>query len=183
MTDRERIYTAKLYMDKLSNGMNPFDGEELPEDTILNDVHLCRAFTLVRDILEQVIKNDYKVTKEPKKRREPFRISDAQLKEIKISNDPIGINAISERIMKVLDTNVMGIPGVAITSWLEEQGLLTRISKEGKRIKVATDEGNQLGIYTRDFSYGDKEYMKTVYEPNAQAFIIANLSNIAASVG
>ena len=180
MTDRERIYTTKIYMEKLSNGMNPFDGTELPEDTILNNVNLCRAFTLVADILDQVIKNDYRVSKAVKTRKESFRITDAQRQAIKISKEPVGINAISERISKVLDSNVKGIPGVTITGWLESLGFLTREEHEGKRIKVATKQGNDIGIYTRTFKYGDKEYLKTVYEVNAQGFIIDNLDGIAA---
>ena len=31
MTENERYYTTKIYLDKLANGMNPLTGEDLPE--------------------------------------------------------------------------------------------------------------------------------------------------------
>ena len=179
MTDRERLYTAKLYMDKLANGMNPLDGEELPEDTLLNDVYLCRTFMFVSGILDEVIRNNCMVTKMPNSKKEKFRITESQRVQIKVTEEAVGVSAIVSRISRVLDKNVRNVTSLKITGWLEAQGLLRRVTIGGRTQKVATDEGNVLGIETRTVTYGDKEYRKTLYNMNAQGFIIANLEDIS----
>lgn len=179
MLDKEKLYTAKLYMDKLANGMNPFDGQDMPEDEFLNDVRLCRAFTLASDVLEQVIENGCRVSSHNKVRKIPFRITEEQISTIVITEEPVGISVIATRIRKVLDDNVKSLSSLTISNWLEAEGLLTRVTKNGKMMKIATEDGNMLGIYTKEMVYGDKHYHKTLYEMNAQVYIISNLDMIA----
>ncbi len=179
MLDKEKLYTTKIYMDKLANGMNPFDGQDMPEDEFLNDVRLCRAFTLAADVLEHVIENGCRVSSPSKIRRIPFRITEAQKNSIIITEEAVGISVIASRIRKVLDDDVKSLSSLTISNWLEAEGLLTRITRDGKAMKIATEEGNMLGIYTKEMTYGDKQYHKTLYEMNAQVYIISNLDMIA----
>ena len=53
----ERIYTTQLYLEKLSNGIDPFTGEDLPEDSLYNNVSLCRSFRTAADLLGEIIAN------------------------------------------------------------------------------------------------------------------------------
>lgn len=178
MIDRERLYTAKLYMDKLAVGMNPIDGQEMGEDAVLNDVNMCRCFVFVSDVLDQLMKNSGSVAK-ANRRTEKFKITEEQREKIVITENPVGVSTIASRVLKVLDLDVKNIPAVTITMWLEAQGLLTRVIKDGVPHKEATEDGNKMGIETKLMKYGDREYMKTFYDINAQAFIIANLEEIA----
>ena len=57
MTELETVQRAKMYMDKLAQGIDPISGQELPEDSALNNVRLARCFFYVSGILEQVIQN------------------------------------------------------------------------------------------------------------------------------
>lgn len=179
MTDRDRLHTAKLYIDKLANGMNPMTGEDLPEDTILNDVSLCRVFVFVSNILNDISENMGKSGYGYAVKKEKFRINESQKSEIIITDDPVGVNTITTRIGRVLDRDVKNIPSVKITLWLEAQGLLVRETAENSVYKRATEDGELIGIETRKMQYGDREYMKTFYNGNAQAFIISNLEEIA----
>ena len=179
MFDKERLYTARLYMDKLATGLNPFDGQEMPEDDLLNDVRLCRAFTLAADVINQVIENGCKVSGSSKARKMPFRITEEQKNSIVITEEAVGINLIASRIRKVLDDDVKSLPSLTISTWLEAEGLLARVTRGDKTIKIATEEGNMLGIYTKEMTYGNKHYHKTLYEMNAQVYIITNLDMIA----
>ena len=47
MTDLETIKRAKLYMEKLANGIDPITDKEAPEDDIINNVRLSRCFFYV----------------------------------------------------------------------------------------------------------------------------------------
>lgn len=57
MTELEKIERAKVYMDKLANGINPVDDSVVPEEDVVNNVRLSRCFFFVADVLEQVIEN------------------------------------------------------------------------------------------------------------------------------
>ena len=47
MTELETVQRAKMYMDKLAQGIDPISGQELPEDSALNNVRLARCFFYV----------------------------------------------------------------------------------------------------------------------------------------
>ncbi|MCQ2488441.1 MAG: hypothetical protein MJ143_04100 [Clostridia bacterium] len=181
MTDNERYYTAKIYMDKLANGMNPLTGEDLPEDTVLNNVYLCRAFSLAASVLDEAIKNGCRVQPFEKSKMLPFQIDQEQKSKIRISESPVTVTAITNRIEKVLDKDIKPLAPVKITQWLEMQGFLeSKFNEEaGERSRVATEEGERLGIESRSEMLRGQMRYRTFYNINAQAFIIANLEKIA----
>ncbi len=179
-TDYERCYTAKIYLEKLSNGMDPFTGDDLPEDTMLNDVYLCRTFALAADIIDLFIKNGCKINSGSKAERQPFRITEAQKGNITLTEEEVSITTIANRINKVLDADVRKIQGFHIANWLEYEGLLTTELVAGKRNRVPTEEGKIVGITGNLINFQGREFIKNMYNVNAQAFIIANLDDIAA---
>lgn len=181
MTDNERYYTAKIYLDKLANGMNPLTGEDLPEDTVLNNVYLCRAFSLAASVLDETIKNGCRVQPYEKNKMIPFHIDEEQRSKIRVSEEPVTVTAITNRVEKVLDKDVRPLAPVKVTQWLEMQGFLESKLNDatGERSRVATEEGEKLGIESRDEMLRGQLRSRTFYNINAQAFIIANLDKIA----
>ena len=67
MTELEIMQRAKMYMDKLAQGIDPISDQEMPEDSVLNNVRLARCFFYVSGILAQVIANGGKIASTPKK--------------------------------------------------------------------------------------------------------------------
>ena len=57
MTELETLERAKMYMEKLANGINPIDGSLIPDEDIVNNVRLSRCFFYVADVLRKVIDN------------------------------------------------------------------------------------------------------------------------------
>ena len=57
MTELEIMQRAKMYMDKLAQGIDPISGQEVPNDSVLNNVRLARCFFYVSGVLDQVIAN------------------------------------------------------------------------------------------------------------------------------
>lgn len=70
MTELETMQRAKMYMDKLAQGIDPITNLEMPGDCVLNNVRLARCFFYVSDVLGQVIANGGVIGGKPK--REPF---------------------------------------------------------------------------------------------------------------
>lgn len=51
MTELEIMQRAKMYLDKLAQGIDPISGQEIPNDSVLNNVRLARwLFLCFRDI-------------------------------------------------------------------------------------------------------------------------------------
>ncbi len=178
MTEKEQYHTAKLYIDKLACGINPLDNVEMHEDELLNNVYMCRMFNFVSDVLGKVIENDYMITI-PNRKKSKFRITENQREVITISENPVKLTVISHRVQRALDPDVKTVSGIRMAQWLEKEGMLESVMRNGRMHREATKKGNAIGISTKVEKQGDKEYVSNLYDMNAQAFIIANLENIA----
>ena len=66
MTDLDIMQRAKGYLEKLAQGIDPISDQEIPEDSVLNNVRLARCFFYMSGILDQVIANGGKVAGSPK---------------------------------------------------------------------------------------------------------------------
>ena len=64
--------TAKMYMDKLANGINPLNDAPVPEWETLNNVRLCRCFFYASDVLRRVIENGGTVGRTVRTPKAPF---------------------------------------------------------------------------------------------------------------
>lgn len=103
MIELETLERAKMYMEKLANGINPIDGSVIPDEDIVNNVRLSRCFFYVSDVLRQVIENGG-VTPQKKTKKEPFSLTVEQRETFDFSAVSIPISEISKRI-NTLSTN------------------------------------------------------------------------------
>jgi len=181
MTEIAKLITAKDYMDKLSNGINPVNDEVLTIDVLLNNVNLSRCFFYVSDILRQVIENDGFVAKKARSRLllSPFELSDEMRRKIEITTTPTTITPLAKRINALIDENTMRkLKVTALTGWLVENGLLCEeIINERKR-KTPTEAGEKLGIYSETIIGHYGSYLSVFYKESAQRYIVDNLDQI-----
>ena len=49
MDDLQTMERAKIYMEKLANGINPIDDSQIPDGEVVNHVRLSRCFFYVAD--------------------------------------------------------------------------------------------------------------------------------------
>ena len=178
----ERIYTSQLYLEKLSNGIDPFTGEDLPEDSLYNNVSLCRSFRTAADLLGEIIANRGCVTPISGRKKKSFAITAEERASLPLSEKPIGISGIAFRLHKVLPPAVKSISAMQMTAWLESLGFLESVPDGDKgRRKVATDLGREQGIETAKLKTRDgREYEKNLYDKKAQQFVFDNLEAISA---
>lgn len=183
MTELETMQHAKNYIDKLANGIDPLTDETIKDDSVINNVRISRCLFYVSGVLQEVINNGGVVGRIAKPHKIAFSITDEQCSKILITQDPVGVSIISKRIGEVLDEKVKILPAKYISDWLVDNGYLSEIIHNGKRTKIVTMKGAQLGIDTIDIvSPEGRQYKKNIYDANAQKFIITNLNKIAADI-
>ena len=177
MTELETMQRAKMYMDKLAQGIDPISGQELPEDSALNNVRLARCFFYVSGILDQVIRNGGQVGSVEKAE---FSITTEQFAQVQISSYPIRITEFTDALLQAVGSGTMKKPSaVKITNWLEQQGFLVKEpTSDGKNRRVPTAAGRSLGMSTQLRQSRDGEYLAIYYDSNAQRFLLDNLYTI-----
>lgn len=185
MTQLDKIKRAKMYMDKLANGINPIDDTAVPDEDIINSVRLSRCFFFVSDILRQVIDSGGLVSsaeaKEPKK--QPFFLPYEKRALFPFSETPVTASEIAKRLNDLADQKAMKkITYATVTSWLLEVGALRLAAlASGKERKYPTSEGVKLGITEEERTGAQGPYHVVVYDTQAQHFILDNLDAILES--
>lgn len=181
MTELETMQRAKMYMDKLANGIDPIKDTELPGDSALNNVRLARCFFYVSDVLGRVIENGGNVGAKPKTPKLPeFSATAEAVARVPISQEPLRITQFVEHINAVLGNPQMKkLSTTTITNWLLSKGILEkRAGADGNAQRLPTETGIMLGLFmeVRRGQYG--EYTAVLYGAEAQKFILDNLEAI-----
>lgn len=182
MTELEKIERARMYMDKLANGINPIDDTMVPDADVINNVRLSRCFFFISDVLRQVIENGGVKSSEPPKREKkvPLCIPFEKRPSFAFSERPISASEIARRINALNDCeNMQKLSYNGIINWFSEIGMLTwAATTDGKKTKHPTPNGIEAGILIEDRNSSKGPYQVVVYNLKAQHFIIDNLDSI-----
>lgn len=182
MNEQEKLERARMYIEKLANGVNPLNDEEVPDDSLLNHVRLTRCFFYVADVLRQQIENGGppKAPAAKRQRRAEFALTPEQHEAFPFSAEPLVISALTALLNELVDPESMmkKVTTTSITGWLVNKGFLTDVIVHGKRSRRPTRQGEELGMYseTRQGMYG--EYVLVLYKETAQRFIVDNIETI-----
>ncbi len=182
MTVLEKIERAKMYMEKLANGINPIDDTVAPDADIINHVRLSRCFFFVSDVLRQVIENGgIRPASAPQKhQKRPFELPFGRRSQFAYSEKPIPISEIGKRINALVDSEDMQKCSYSdILAWLMTLGMMEWVAlPDGKRTRRPTEAGREMGISVIE-RIGDRgPYKAVVYDASAQQFIVENLDAI-----
>ena len=181
MTELEKIERAKMYMDKLANGINPIDDTMAPGDDIINNVRLSRCFFFVSDVLRQVIENGgTRPVANKKLKRLPLEIPIEKRGQFAYSEVSIPASEIARRINALADNDAMQkLTYSGILTWLTEIGMMEgALTPDGKHTKRPTKIGKEIGISVEERTGSKGTYQVVVYNKSAQHFIIDNLDAI-----
>ena len=159
MDQLEILHKAKMYIDKLANGINPLTDQPVDDNDVVNNVKLSRCFFYVSDVLRQVIENGGYVHRRFH-RRKKFQITDEELSRFEYSDEPITMKELVLRINKLIDQNeIRRISAMALNAWLRGMGLIEAgEGKYGKLRWVPSKLGEEIGIEVKGKMVYDKEY-------------------------
>lgn len=184
MTELEKMQQAKVYIDKMANGIDPIDGACVSDSDMINDVRISRCLFYVSDILRQVINNNGVISKVSSSKTEFFLTAES-ISNFPFSEVPIPVSEMAERLNAMADLNVCRkLKYSAITNWLVSIGALEIVEvSEGKSTKRPTEQGEELGIFSETRRGMYNEYVVVVYNKDAQQFIIDNIEAVIANNG
>ena len=179
MTELDKLKRAKMYMEKLADGINPLYDSLVPDQELINNVRMSRCFFYVSDVLERLIENGGEIKKEKAKKID-FFIPPESLEKFDYSDFPIALSEFAKRLNILRPSEDMKKLGYSkIAGWLIHTGFLkTEISSDDKTVKRPTKEGNDIGIFTEQRTGMRGDYIIVLYNRSAQQFIIDNLDSI-----
>lgn len=184
MNELDKLKRAKMYIDKLADGINPLDDTRVGENDVVNQVRIVRCLNYVSDVLSQVIGKSEKPRKSGIRERdkEIFTITREQLDRFRYSNAPVTISEIVNRLSELVDRDRMKrFSSPTITGWLLESGLLyNRINEKGNTHRLPTEAGKEIGIITELRQGQQGPYCAVLYSREAQQFILDNFEAILA---
>ena len=183
MTELEKIQRAKMYIDKMANGINPIDDAPAADSDMINNVRLSRCLFYVSDVLRQVIDNNGVIGK-VKSSKKAFFLSADSINNFSFSETPIPVSEITKRLNDLADLEACyKLKHSAITNWLTSIGALEiRELADGRNTKRPTEQGQTLGISSEKRTGMNGEYVVVVYSKDAQQFIVDNIEAIVANI-
>lgn len=138
MTERETIQRAAMYLERLSEGINPLNGAVIPEGEVVREERIIRCLRYAAEKLAAA-----NVQNEEKTSAKHFFILDVQLEALEPSKLKLSTTNLVEKINRVTEENESGkFQTKWILDWLTEQGLL---ETRGSR-RFTTESGELLGI-------------------------------------
>lgn len=182
MTELEKIRRAKLYIDKLANGINPIDDSPVPEQDVINQVRISRCLFFVSQVLGQVEQQGgVRGPGRPVKRA--FAITKEQQTKLILEDQPIPVSEFVRRVNEAVPQRPdrQKLRTTDVTTWLLEQGLIEIVPQaDHKSVKVPTAQGRALGIVLEQLTGPTGVYQGMLYAPEAQRFLADHLEGIAA---
>ena len=180
MTELETMQRAKMYLDKLANGINPLNDQPVADGDCINQVRISRCLFFVSDILRQVIEHGGIAIKAEKTKKAAFSISQGALQRFPISPTPIPVSEITKRINELIDPDSMKkLKYTSIMAFMVRSGFLAQAeSADGKMIRYPTVEGASIGILSEERVGQNGTYHVTVYNTDAQQFILDNIDAV-----
>ena len=170
--NQNKLRVAIDWISKLANGVNPIDGSILPENDIVNNVHISRCLFFVSNMLEDIEKKKQGQTKQYE---QEFQLTPEAAARVYIS-ERTGIAMFVKEINKVIPENMKPLSASKVTQWLVSVGYLVEQERnDGHKYKAPSELGASIGISSswKDGSQG--QYLAISYDANAQRFILENL--------
>ncbi|MBO6062183.1 MAG: hypothetical protein J6P98_08765 [Clostridia bacterium] len=182
MTELETIERAKMYLDKMANGIDPLTDKPAAETDMINQVRISRCLFFVSDVLRRVLENGGVGAKPRQKHppKLPFDITAEQLARFVPDPQGLTISKLAKRINELTENEEMAaLKYTAITEWLREMGMLkTVVNANGNNTYRPTEKGNAIGIFAMDKDGPNGPYVAVVYNAEAQRFIVDNIDAV-----
>ncbi len=195
MTELEKIARAKMYIDKLANGIDPLNDQPVGEWDVVNQVRISRCFFYISEVLGKVLENggvgaaydakpEVYPTQQPSKkqtrRRPPFALTMQQREAFYPTEKPIPLSELARWIAHFSGVEDMRpLPSRKIKGWLVSVGLLQmRENAQGKARAFVTPEGFRNGISIEERSCPGGSYHTVLYDAKMQQLIMDNLDAI-----
>ena len=177
MTEFEKIQRAKMYLDKLANGVNPIDNTAVAPTDVVRNERVVNCFKYISEVLGKQLAN----APAPKKEYKPFYLPLELRNNFEYSDTPIYGSEILRRINVLAEP--LGCKKLKSTHFflaLIELGLLSEVAvTENRATRRPTDLGLSIGVILEPKTRPDgTNYVSVLYQKPAQRFIVDNIDAI-----
>ena len=200
MNKRRVIQHAKGYLDLLSKGIDPISQKEVDPASIVAEPRLQKCFAFVSDLLEELLANDGHVALsydgadappnasapqyELVRKKDPFRLSQAQRGRVMIAKGPVTPITFVNHINRVIDSEAMEKLSIkSINTWLLKNEYISQTKQPAvitKTVMKPMLKAADIGIEeaeTTDPKTGEIK-SRIVLTQKAQQFLLDNLDRI-----
>lgn len=182
MTELETIERAKMYLDKMANGIDPITDKPAAETDMINNVRISRCLFFVSDVLRRVLENGGvgRTQREKKPQKPPFALTAEQQARFMPSEHPVTISVLAKNITALAENDELDpLKYTSISEWLTEFGLLQSVvNSNGNNTRRPTERGVSMGITAVDREGPNGPYISVLYDAEAQRFIMDNIDTI-----
>lgn len=179
--DMKKLDIAIVYLQRITDGKNPVNNLPADEEDVLNNPNVIRCMYFVKEVLEEVKRNDGSIGKRSKmktKEKQDFPIELLQSFEYK---EDLPISYLTKQFNEMIDENIYKkLNYFPIIQWLKNNGYLEEYKvDDSRKINIPTEKGKELGIRSEmsTSSYG-QEYIRVIYTKQAQEYIVKNIKEI-----
>lgn len=178
--DLKKLDTAILYLQRIADGNNPVNNMPAGDESVLNNPNVIRCMYFVKEVLEEVRRNDGFIGRKPKKSEKADFPVEVLSSFVYQEDKPI--SRFVEQINTLIDeSRYQKLSYKVVQQWLKLNGFLAEKADEeiGKTVTVVTEKGTQIGIYSeRKVSSRGVPYLLITYSKSAQEYIIGKLESI-----
>lgn len=180
MTELDTVKRAKLYMEKLSYGIDPLTDRPIPAGEVALSPRMTRCFQYVAELLEQIVANGGMVGEDRTGKIPPLWTEDVLAKYV-CPDTPLTMTEIVKQLNAVAGMSFYTkLSYRTVVQWLVTIGALEIVERsDGKHTHVPTEQGKALGIATQSrMSRSGRVYNNVVYNAEAQRFLLDNMDTI-----
>ena len=178
MADVEKLRKVKQCIDSLAEGLDPFTGQPLPEEDIVNDVRVSRSLFLASAFLQEQMQGK---TAKKNGKKQAFRLSLEERDRVEFSFRPISASELARRMNNAVGAqDCKKITYRQITDWLVEVGMLKLVENVAGTQRRPTESGKKMGISVESRIGQSGPYQVVLYSAEAQRFIVDNVDGIMA---
>ena len=176
MADVEKLRKVKQCIDSLAEGLNPFTGQPLPEEDIVNDVRVSRSLFLASAFLQERMQG---TPAKKNGKKQDFRLSLEERERVEFSSRPIPASELARRMNNAAGTqDCKKITYRQITDWLVEVGMLKLVENVAGTQRRPTESGKKMGISVESRIGHSGPYQVVLYSAEAQRFVVDNVEAI-----
>lgn len=177
--DLELLKRANDYVFKMANGINPLTGEVVSDDDLINNIKISRCLFYVNTVLNNVLSNGGIGKNKIKVEKVKFNIDRKTLEKYVFIEYDVSISKIVKNINDLINDEKMNkLKSTEVTGWLISIGLLEEKVNNGKKLKVPTELGKNVGMYIEHRVGNFGGYDIVIYKKKMQEFIIDNFENL-----
>lgn len=182
MTELDTVKRAKLYMEKLSCGIDPLTDRPIPAGEVALSPRMTRCFQYVAGLLEQIVANGGTVGEgEDRTGKIPPLWTEDVLAKYVCPDTPLTMTEIVKQLNAVAGMSFYTkLSYRTVVQWLVTIGALEIIERsDGKHTHVPTEQGKALGIAIQSrVNRSGRVYNNVVYNAEAQRFLLDNMETI-----